>query len=279
MRKLYSCAIGTLLLLGASSVVSTAEATVLYSNGFETDVAGWITPSRVPSGTNGVPSQSGGFHAETSRDAGDFTRWGGYNYGAGSVPTVFQEYWTELGIYLDIAGGWANGTQFDFSSAISNSAGFHRRDFVFTGGFYNSLDMNGPGAGTNRFNFTASNNAPGWAQNPGRSPIAISASGWYTFEHHFYDNAGVLAVDMTIYDSAHLPLSVWTLSDPSDVIGVIGGNRYGWFVDNGFSRLAIDNTQLRTKDASVPEPSPIALISMALLALFGLGLMRRRAEA
>lgn len=256
----------------------SANAGVLYSNGFEIDVAGWTTPTRVASGTNGVTSQSGGFHAEAN--AGNFTRWGGYNYGAGNaVPTVFQEYWTELDIYLDIGGNWTSGTQFDFSSAINNSLGTHRRDFIFTGGFYDSSNLSGPGAGTNRFNFTASNNSPGWAQNPARNPIAISASGWYTFEHHFYNNAGVLAVDLTIYDSANLPVGAWTLSDPTDLIGGIGGNRYGWFVTSGFNRLAIDNSQLRTNDVAVPEPSTLALIALALLSLASFGVMRRRADA
>ena len=46
---------------------------------------------------------------------------------------------------------------------------------------------------------SASNNAPGWPANPGRDPYTLPHSGWFTFQHHFY-NAGndVLAVDMTV---------------------------------------------------------------------------------
>lgn len=267
--------------------VSAAQAGVLYSNGFETNVTDWnafggsFIASRVSSGTNGVTSQSGSFHAENSA-TGSASRWGGYNFGAGNaVPTAFQEYWTEVGIYLDVGGGWANNTRFDFSSAINNSAGTHNRDFIFNGGFYNDNDGS-PGTGLNRFIFSASNNTqPGsaYAKNPAKAPIAITASGWYTFQHHFYDNGGQLAADLFIINSSNTPVGMWTLSDPTDLIAGIGGNRYGWFDYNQFSTLAFDNAQLRTKDAAVPEPSTIALMVMALLSMFGFGLMRRRADA
>jgi hypothetical protein len=60
---------------------------------------------------------------------------------------------------LNVSGGWANDTRFDFSSAINNSAGNFLGDFVFNVGFYDSTDTTGPGAGTNRFIVSASNNA------------------------------------------------------------------------------------------------------------------------
>jgi hypothetical protein len=78
-------------------------------------------------------------------------------------------------------------------------------------------------------------------------PFTISAEGWYTFEHRFRDNgAGVLAVDLTIKNALGIPLMMWTLSDPSDVIGVtVGGNQYGWFVQNEFpAGLAFDTSML-----------------------------------
>lgn len=257
--------IAVMLIAGPSSV----QASVLYSNGFETDIAGWTTPTRVASGTGGITSNSGSFHATTAAGAGDFTRWGGYNFGAGNaVPTAFQPYSTSVAIYLNVGGGWANDTRFDFSSAINNAAGTHRRDFIFNGGFYN--DVGGPGSGTNRFVISASNNSqPGsaFAKNPARDPIAISTSGWYTFEHEFYDNGGVLAVDLSITDSSNNLINTWTLSDPSDLIGGIGGNRYGWFDFNQFSTLAFDDSMLVTQDtAAVPEPASIALFGMTAAA-------------
>lgn len=237
-------ALPVLGLLGATLLAGSLPASAAnYFNGFETDIAGWETPTRVPSGTDGITSSSGSWHATTAAEAGDSTRWGGYNYGAGSVPTVFQEYATSVDIYLNVEGGWANDRRFDFDSAISSSAGTFLSDFIFNAGFYN--DATGPGAGTDRFVVSAScNSQPGsaYAKNPARDPIVISTTGWYTFEHHFYDNAGVLNVDMSIYDASGTLIHTWTLV--SDPIAGVGGNRYGWFDYNQFSTLAFDNTFL-----------------------------------
>lgn len=252
--------------------------TVLYSNGFEADTTGWNGAARVASGTGGVTSASGSYHANPTAAADSkYTSWGGYNFGAGNVPTAFQEYKTSVSIFLDVGGGWANDTRFDFSSAISNSSGGFGRDFIFNAGFYN--DATGPGANTNRFVISASNNSqPGsaYAKNPGHSPIAISTTGWYTFEHHFYDAAGTLAVDMTIFDASHTAINSWTLSDPGDLIGSIGGNRYGWFDYNQFGTgLAFDNTSL-TVLTVVPLPGAAWAGLGTLLGVGGLAAIRRR---
>lgn len=254
----------------------TASAQTLYSNGFETDLADSPSTSwsgggvaRVASGTNGITSASGSFHA-VSTSTGAFGRWGGYNYGAGNaVPTAFQEYRTSVDIYLNVGGGWANNTRFDFSSAINNSGGTHLRDFIFNGGYYTADALAG---GAPAFIFSGSNTSqPGSAypQNPARSPIAISTTGWYTFSHHFYNNGGVLEVAMTISDTSNSVLGTWTLSNPLDLIGGVGGNRYGWFDYQQFGGqgLAFDNASLTL----VPTPA-----AGALLGLGGLLATRRR---
>jgi hypothetical protein len=47
-----------------------------------------------------------------------------------------------------------------------------------------------------------------------------------------------------INKATNAPVGTWTLSDPSDIIGVtVGGNRYGWFVQNEIDDLAIDNSE------------------------------------
>ncbi len=268
IRSAITTAFAATLSFGAGSV---ATASTLYSNGFETDISGWFTPTRVPSGTGGITSASGSFHATTAAGSSDFTRWGGYNYGAGNaVPTVFQEYFTSVDIYLDVDGGWANNTRLDFSSAINNAAGIHLSDFIFNGGFFN--DAGAPGSG-NRFVFSASNNSqPGsaFAKNPARAPVAISTEGWYTFQHHFYNLGGFLAVDMTITDSLNALVASWSFNPSAPVgfnaafaIAGVGGNRYGWFDFSEFSTLAFDNSEL----SAVPEPGTMILLGAGLVGI------------
>jgi hypothetical protein len=278
------CAVAQLFALAGIITASSAHAAVLFSNGFETNTTDWESTTRVPSGTNGIASASGNYHAEAAPGAkgnpnsDTFGRWGGYNYGAGNnVPTTFQAYSTSIDIYLNVGGGWANDTVFDFDSAVSNAAGGFLRDFVFNAGFYN--DGTGLGANTNRFVISASNNSQrgsAFAKNPGRNPIAISTTGWYRFEDDFYNNGGVLAADLKIFDSANTLLNTWTLSDVSDLIAGVGGNRYGWFDTNEFSTLAFDNTKLQTASvAAVPEPLSVAIWPIIALTIGGVTWCRR----
>jgi hypothetical protein len=241
-----------------------------YFNGFETDTAGWFnysgaTITRQPSGyTNGggyadmIASATGNWHARLGIDPspdtcqsgggpqpiyyGPYTNWGGYS-------SIFPTggYTTRVDVYLDVP--WAiehPDTRFDWSSAINNTSGSHRRDFVFN-------------VGTDALGFVISggNNATRCGANPadpGHVPIHISTSGWYTFQHEFTGIAGgPLVVNMSVIQkSTNLVLGTWTRSDPSDIIGVtVGGNRYGWFVQNEFDDLAIDNSE-RTGIVSTP---------------------------
>jgi hypothetical protein len=172
---------------------------------------------------------------------------------------ALADYTTEVKVYLDVGAGAANDTRFDFTSAINHPDDdpddgtddtgdglcVHLRDFAFNCGFYD--DNDGPGAGTDRFICSASNatgRSNSYPKNPGRDPIAISSTGWYTLKHTFRDDAGVLAVDLEVIDSGSTSLNTWTLSDPTDTIpDRVGGNRYAWFASNEFSFLAFDESQ------------------------------------
>jgi hypothetical protein len=156
-----------------------------------------------------------------------------------------------VAIHLNVGGGWADGTRFDFDSAINNAAGTFLRDFIFHAGFYNHSDGS-PGSGSARFVISTSNRGQSGIadpKNPRKSPIAISTTGWYTFAHHFYGHAGLLTVDMSIFDASGAPVNTWTIRT-SERIFATGGNRYGWFTLNQFSTLAFDNAELLTHAAS-----------------------------
>jgi hypothetical protein len=151
-------------------------------------------------------------------------------------------------IYLDVPYAIAHpDTRFDWSSAINDSSGSFRRDFVFNVG----TDAAG-------FVMTGGNNATRCGANPadpGHSPVVhIAQSGWYTFKHMFSGvSGGPLIVTLTVAPAGtNTPLGTWVLSDPTDIIGTtVGGNRYGWFVQNEFDGLAIDNS-FRTGQESTP---------------------------
>jgi hypothetical protein len=150
-------------------------------------------------------------------------------------------------VYLDTR--WAANhfdQRFDWSSAINQPNGQHRRDFVFNvgtepTGFVISGSNNG-------------NRCGAFPANPGRFPVHVVASGWYTFEHSFTGvTGGPLVVNMTLINkTTNAVVGTWMLTDPSDIIGAtVGGNRYGWFVQNEIDDLAIDNSE-RTGIVSTP---------------------------
>jgi hypothetical protein len=231
------------------SVAIVFGAGLSYFQGFETDTSGWNGPiTRVASGTNGIVSAGGSFHAQVGSAA--FTRWGGYGGIAGCSTACAAQfpqngYVTAIDIYLEpTSTAFANDTRFDFSSAINDPTGNHRRDFAFNVGFYNDLDTTGTDP---RFVITASNNtgrSNSNPKNPARDPFSITQDGWYTFQHTFLnDGNGVLKVELSIKDDTGAVMHTWMLTDPSDTInGTVGSNRYGFFATQEFTILGIDNT-------------------------------------
>jgi len=242
-----------------------------FFQGFETDTSGWFSDpgdgsiTRQPSAysnsggyADGVASATGGFHARLGLGtnvgclsgggpqiwrSGPYTQWGGYS---SQFPAA--GYITRLDIYLDVAYAQANvDTRFDWASAINDNTGNHRRDFVFN-------------VGTDPLGFvmTASTNSTrcgAFPANPGQAPVVhISTSDWYTFEHTFKDVGGVLVVEMRVIRKSTASLmGMWTRSVATDLISGIGGNRYGWVVNNEFLDLAIDNSE---RTGVVPSPPP-----------------------
>jgi hypothetical protein len=248
--------VASLFTVALAPAASAAAPPAPYFNGFENsgdaiayntvDTEPMFDVSRVPSGTDGITAASGGYFAEAAQNSyggplTQSTRLGGYT---STFPT--GGFSTSIAIYLKMsAATGSNDLRFDWSSAITDTSGTHRRDFIFNVGTDPTT--------ADHFVMSASNNAPGWPANPGRDPFTVSTSGWYTFKNTFVDDGtGVLADHMSVLDAGGTTLHSWTLSDPTDIIGTtVGGNRYGWLVDNDFAKLALDDVTRSGRCTSV----------------------------
>src|SRR6476619_2970908 len=85
-----------LILTSTLILIAAVQAPAVFFQSFETDTSGWFGATRVMSGTHGVVSKIGAFHAEDVGGAGAFTRWGGYSK---TFPP--GGYTTSIDIYLD----------------------------------------------------------------------------------------------------------------------------------------------------------------------------------
>jgi hypothetical protein len=260
----------TFLALTLAASAGLASAQVVWNQGFETDAAGWLdnddlagygSIDRVASGTGGIASKSGGFHAVatdasigSNASVGGFSRFDGYR-------SVWEGgYVASIDVYLDTS--WADGSGFDYSVAANGSDNAHQRDFVF------HVTKSASGAilvgGSNNTNFLARQDLATI------NHYAVSTSGWYTLEHVLRDAGdGTLAVDLNLRDAGGSLLFTETRNDISDVIATqVGGNRYAWFTAVDIAGgVAFDNHTLTV----VPAPG-----AMALLGLGGLAAARRR---
>ena len=62
MKKIAVLTVGGVALVATIQILAATH----YFQGFETDIYDWSGVTRVASGTNGVPSAAGDFHAETA---------------------------------------------------------------------------------------------------------------------------------------------------------------------------------------------------------------------
>ncbi len=250
-----------------ATAASLATAADVYTQGFETDTAGWTAGgvygsiTRVASGTDGITSSSGNYHATVSANpSGAYTNFGGYS------STWSGPYTTSIDVYLDT--NWANNTGFDYTVASSSASGSHLRDFIF----HVSKD-----ASTGNLIVGASNNTDFLAKQnlENGNHTIVSTSGWYTLQHTFRDAGdGTLAVDLELINEAGIAIFTETRNNTGDLLGTVaGGNRYGWFTfaDIG-GPLHIDNARLTI----VPLP-PAAWAGLAMLGgIVGVRKLRRR---
>ncbi|MCP3056592.1 hypothetical protein [Aurantimonas marianensis] len=224
-----------------------------FFQGFEDDTSGVIdggggwfgNVTQTNTGANGIDAASGDFYGIVeqtggSSPTGPFTR-----YGDRDADPFDGEYTTSIKVYLDSAadggGGWDDGEGFDFSVAANKTDDTHLRDFIF----HVTQDTS-----TGDLLINASNNTnfdPREDLDTLAGTATITEDGWYTFEHRFYDNGGVLAVDLNVIDEDGTIIFTKTLSDAGDDINNVGTDpRYGWFtnidVDGG---IAVDDWSLQ----------------------------------
>lgn len=240
--------------------IASEGGNVVWFQGFETDTSGWFpnggSITRVASGTNGINSSEGNWHAIVE-GMGPFSRFEGYN-------SVWPTYgWTAcIDIFLDV--DIALGQGFEYSVASNKQDNTHLRDFIFhvtkdtsTGKLLvaGSNNSNEPVPGGPRQNLETLNH------------YQVTTTGWYTFQHVFYDLGGTLAVDLNLLDSVGTVLWTETRNNASDLIAtIVGGNRYSWFtLNNVTGGIAIDN-HCREE---VPEPTTLALVGAGVAALVG----------
>src|SRR5689334_7388820 len=104
--RILTTLIAAIVALGSASIAHAAYPSN-FNQGFETDITGWnfssptLWPTRVASGTDGITSSSGSFHAVVNpgtflTPSGAATNFGGYT---NQFPT--GGYTTSLDIYLD----------------------------------------------------------------------------------------------------------------------------------------------------------------------------------
>ena len=229
------------------AVPAREEAT--FFNGFEVNTAGWfdiylgdlVGPiTRVASGTNGVVSADGSWHAEVE------------------LPICGDGPWTEFGGYSSVfpAGGFSQFVDVYIDPAMGNVGYGWALDNALTGSDGNWEEAGGVGAlkvdGGNWWLAADGDGAgyPGPAT--GGQGLEVDTAGWYTIESQWVENiADPTQIDRNtfIYDSngtllySHSNLQQVALADA-------GGNRYGWFLDSectsfpmGFV-LPIDNSRL-----------------------------------
>ena len=268
LRFSFLAAIGLAFVFAGES-----RANLVFSQGFESDTSGWFDENngwtgqanRVASGTNGVTSSDGSFHAIfTQTDtppsglSGPFSQFDGYrtNWPGGLT--------AEIDVYLDTS--WAPGEGFDYSVAANGTDGNQQRDFIFHVTLDTSSGSLLVGASNNtnfdpREDLETINN------------FEVTSSGWYTLQHVFRDAGdGSLAVDMNLVDSSDSILFTETRNDASDLLGIeVGGNRYSWFTNIDIAGgVAVDGHSL----SAVPEVNAIPFLAAALATV-----LRRRVDA
>jgi len=273
--------------IAAWLAASPVHATTNYFQDFETNDSSMFGGARVANGGGvlGVSSYSGSYHYESDVTTTTFTRFGGYS---SSWPA--DGYTTSLRLYLDTTQ-YANTGEYHavgFSSANNDYLGNHPgTDGLGFGDWHLILGQSdslwtahfGNGSGSDPFN----TGKLGYTQLPSG---VNGVTGWYELVHKFRPDASnqFLEVEMQVNDPSGNNLMTAVNTTAID-LSLLGGNRYGWFVQSTFSNpdnksvtpfpnttFAIDDVRLEVSSAVVPVPGA----GLAGLGLIGLIVAKRR---
>ena len=248
MKKRYALPVTAIALTALMAGTAAAAGTTVtdWSQDFEkgpntflgTDADWYGTLDKVRSNKNTLPTIDGSkFYAVINGDdsSAPFSRFGGYS------DTWDGDWVAELDVYLDPA--WETGEAFDYSVAATGTDGNHQRDFIFHVTKDTSEDALLVG-GSNNTNFAPKENLENG------NHYEVTAAGWYTLQHSFYDDGGVLAVDLNLLDAEGTVVFTETRRASADTIGEngeVGGNRYAWFTFSTVDSLPIDNHEIYNK--------------------------------
>lgn len=249
-RKLFIAVliVGLLTPLVGATSVSAAHT---YDNGFENadDTDSWFpyrsgdSITRVASGTNGVPSSDGSYHA--SLDGSVYTWWG-----ESGGETVWPDYGykTEIDVYLNMSlADGASSQTFQWNSSVNDPNG----DFLEEAFFQLRTDPDT----ANQWNIRMARVYNGFVRTDW---FDVTQSGWYTLRHTFYQgDGGLLEIKLEVLNESGTVLGsvVWDgFVDYSVANGDVGGPRYGWFYPQSFTDLPVDSARME------PLPAPLPVV-------------------
>ena len=229
----------------------------------------WSNLSRVEASLAGIPvtAANDGWLGTFDR-GGPFSRLGGYDatWPAGGLEE-------SIDVFFPNEATW--GTQLEYTMSMSRATGDHLRDYVI------HMRRNDDGNG---FDVWASNNSSytdadlvSYINKPTSEAVNVQGNAWYTLNSRWYISDGSLAADLSIIGDQGT-IGTWTRHNENDLVGLVGGSRYGWFPWNSWGTVYMDNVYRSGSAAPSTDESPEPA-TWLLLACTGVAAVIRRRRA